>query len=70
MFFTKTAPSVASKSTSCNPCDESDLVEVSVPVVDQQNSFQNTLTVTTRQLIYDPAIRSNAAEAFVWCNVP
>ena len=42
MFFTKTTPAVASKpawlSTS-NPRDESDQVEVFVPVAAQQNSF-------------------------------
>ena len=61
MFFTKTAPAVASKRASLstsNPRDESDQVEVSVPVAAQQNSFQTTLTATTPQLMaHDAAIR-------------
>ena len=42
MFFTKTTPAVASKPASLstiNPHDESDQVEVFVPVAAQQNSF-------------------------------
>ena len=61
MFFTKIASAVASKPTSLstsNPRDESDQVEVSVPVAAQQNSFETTLTVTTPQLMaHDAAIR-------------
>ena len=61
MFFTKTAAAVASKPASLstsNPRDESDQVEVSVPVAAQQNSFQTTLTPTTPQLMaHDAAIR-------------
>ena len=54
MFFTKTAPAVASKPASfstSNPRDESDQVEVSAPVAAQQNSFQTTLSATTPQLM-------------------
>ena len=63
MFFTKTVPAVASKPTllfTSNPRDESDQVEVSIPVVAQQNSFQTTLTATTPHLrAHDAAIRWN-----------
>ena len=54
MFFTKTAPAFASNPASLltsNPRDESDQVEVSVPVAAQQNSFQTTLTLSTPQLM-------------------
>ena len=63
MFFTKTVPAVASKPTllfTSNPRDESDQVEVSIPVVAQQNSFQTTLTAATPHLrARDAAIRWN-----------
>ena len=61
MFFTKTTPAVASKPASLstsNQRDELDQVEVSVPVVAQQNSFQTALTATIPQLMaHDAAIQ-------------
>ena len=63
MFFTKTVPAVASTPIllfTSNPRDESDQVEVSIPVVAQQNSFQTTLTAATPHLrARDAAIRWN-----------
>ena len=61
MFFTKTTPAVASKPASLstsNQRDELDQVEISVPVVAQQNSFQTALTATIPQLMtHDAAIQ-------------
>ena len=77
MFFTKTAAAVASKPASLstsNPCDESDQIEVSVPVAAQQNSFQTTFTATTPQLTARDAvirwsIKTVLSHFLYWSNV-
>ena len=54
IFFTKTAAAVVGKLASFSTSssrDESDQIEVSVPVAAQQNSFQTMLTARTPQLM-------------------